>query len=147
MTMPVIPPPLPGSEDLALWRDAMRRTRRWFSVATGKSSPHPRSVVLTATGATGNPLLVAEQNLHRIACRIYVPPSGTQVYWAMTKEFGTIDTTNNLAQFGEYVTANSYLSFDQEYVGDVFILNASPLGEAITLRVVELIADDAIWGK
>jgi hypothetical protein len=147
MSMPTPPVAPPGvtAADLALWRDAMRKVARWHSVATGKSSPHPRSMVVTAGGATGAALLVVEANLNRIATQIFVPAVATQLYWSLDSMFGTIDTTNNIAQFGEYAPPNSIIKFDQEYVGELWFLNAAAAGNAITIRVIELIADQTVW--
>lgn len=147
MSMPT-PPPVSGgftADDLALWRDATRRARRWFSVATGKSATHPRTVALTSTGASGTAVQIVDFNLRRLVTQIYVPPGALQIYWAFDSTFGNIDTTNNLAQFGQYIAANSYLKFEQEYPGEVWMLNAGPANESINIRVVELFSDDSVW--
>lgn len=134
------PPPGFTDADLVLWRRVMRKMDRWYSVA----SVGAQTQVPVAPSTNGSGQRLVGLNLARVGLQIYCAENfnvGT-VWWTTNGAFSV--GRNNLPQRGQHLSPASFLEFDQEYIGEVWVYNTLP-STSLTFDIIELSADDTVW--
>ena len=137
--------------DYAVLRRVLAKLDRWFTPASGSSSPAPRSVIVQASGTTGTGQGVALSyaNPDRVGLLIFAPAAAVNLYISTSEQFGTVAGAPALStQYGMFFAAGTYLSFGQEYIGPIYAYNAAvPPVAALDVRVLELFRDPAVLGE
>lgn len=137
-----------SADDLTLIRRVLNKLDRWYTPASGLSSPSPKSVTVQASGTGGNGqgVLLSQGRTDRIGLLLFSPAGAAQLYVSNQEQFGIVNVSAKSAQYGMYFSAGTYLSFSQEYVGSIFAYNSAALSTpALDVRVFELFADFQAW--
>ena len=144
------PPALPAGltpADYAVLRRVLAKLDRWYTPASGVSSPAPRSVSVQASGTTGTGVGTAlcYANPNRVGLLIFSPTAAVNLYISTVENFGVVAGAPTLStQYGMFFAAGTYLSFGQEYVGPIYAYNAALPPGTLDVRVLELFGDPAV---
>lgn len=146
MATPPAPPAGLTAADYTVLRRVLAKLDRWYTPASGTSSPLPRSVIVQASGTTGSGIGVALSyaNIARVALLVYSPSVATNLYVSTGEQFGVVNAAALSPQYGIFLAPGTYLSFGQEYAGPLYAYNTAAVGTAaLDVRVLELVADPA----
>ena len=140
------PPAGLTAADYALIRRVLGKLDRWYTPASGVSSPAPRSVIVQASGTTGTGegAALSYANPNRVGLLLFSPAAAVNLYISTSEQFGVVNAATLSTQYGMFFAAGTYLSFGQEYVGPIYAYNAAMPPGTLDVRVLELFLDPAV---